>query len=364
MGISLKKITLNVTDNCNFNCVYCYQKDTKSNSKMSWDTCKKAVDFFLANSGKEISVDFSGGEPLLNFEIIEKAVEYINRRSKVLNKKKRYSIITNGSLVTENILEFFEKNNFDVQFSFDSLLQDEQRDKGSFKKGIELLDKLVKSKGLTLSLSPVFTAKTVNRIYDSLMFLKKKGVKDIAMGLDHTKRWNKPSRERLKKQLDMLKEEEVINYKKTGKVIFNIFSYKEKKGISGCGAGNPQFSVSPEGDLWGCSSFAHMNWAKVKREKRTGYLYGNISDLDKKDFGKKYREVLNNYKDFRTDNFYTAESRCFLCPYLEECNVCPAINRNSEKQNRSLYFIPEYICEIGKIIYDANRNFIKTLKKK
>ncbi|MEN8153270.1 MAG: hypothetical protein ABFR75_04550, partial [Acidobacteriota bacterium] len=123
-----------------------------------------------------------------------------------------------------------------------------------------------------------------------------------------------------------------------------------------------QFSVSPGGDLWGCVSFAHLNWDRVRRENSSEYLYGTVSDLGNKEFEKKYNNILDNYKDFRTDNFYTADSRCFLCPYLQECRICPAINRNSERQNRSLYFVPEYICEISKIIYETNRSFIKALK--
>ncbi len=330
---------------------------------MSWETCKNSLDYYFSHSSGNISIDFSGGEPLLNFELIKKAVEYSNLKLGKSNGRKQFSIITNGSLITDEIISFFDNNRFDIQFSFDSILQNKQRKAGSFKKSLIILEKLIEKKNITLSISPVFTSENAEEIFNSMMFLKKKNFKNLIIGLDLSKRWNIQSRIKLKNELTKLMQEEINNYKNSGKILFNIFSDIESNGIGGCSAGNPQFSISPSGDIWGCPSFTHLNWSKIKNEKASDYFYGNINDSRLKNIEKNFKFILNNYKNFRTDNFYTSKSKCFLCPYLHECKLCPAINKNSEKKNKSLYFIPEYICEINKILHNSNREFINSIKK-
>lgn len=121
----IQYITLQVTQNCNLRCEYCIysgayaHQRTHSSKRMSWETAKQAIDFFLKHSvdTKELSFGFYGGEPLLEIDLIKKCVEYIE--SQVQSKPVRYFITTNGTLLTEPNFEFMARHNFRVLISLD-----------------------------------------------------------------------------------------------------------------------------------------------------------------------------------------------------------------------------------------------------
>ena len=133
---AMKKITLQITQDCNFRCSYCiYSGDPKlhqrshSQKKMSLQTAILAVDFLYEHSVdiSRINIGFYGGEPLLEFSLIKKIVEYAEK--KFYGKELWFSITTNGSLINEEIVEFFIKHNFYVTISMDGpqLIHDKNR---------------------------------------------------------------------------------------------------------------------------------------------------------------------------------------------------------------------------------------------
>lgn len=121
---NLHSITLQVTQNCNFRCEYCaysgsYINRVHSNKRMTWDTAKQAIDFLHSHSrdAQKISIAFYGGEPVLEFELIKKVVEYVS--SKFMDKVVRYNMTTNATLLNEEKIKFFMDNNFYLSFSID-----------------------------------------------------------------------------------------------------------------------------------------------------------------------------------------------------------------------------------------------------
>lgn len=122
----LAKITLQVTQNCNFRCKYCIYSEERnlrqrshSNKRMTWAVAKRAVDFLLMHSvdSKEVNVGFYGGEPLLEFPLIQRVIEY--SRSRFHGKKLTFSITTNGSLLTDEIIRYFHANDVSMMISLD-----------------------------------------------------------------------------------------------------------------------------------------------------------------------------------------------------------------------------------------------------
>lgn len=115
-GTSLQVVA--VTNNCNFNCRYCYAA-TKDRKNMSAETAEKVADFIMQSPAKTIVVEFSGGEPLMNFDAIETIVE--KSKELALEKKKtaKFAMIHNGSMWDEEKMEFFIKNRIGVCFSLD-----------------------------------------------------------------------------------------------------------------------------------------------------------------------------------------------------------------------------------------------------
>lgn len=118
-------LTLEVTEKCNLRCKYCIYHPSHPDYRefghrnMTFNTAKKAIDFLFSHSGKnkEIYIGFYGGEPLLNFDLIKKCVEY--SKNKKDNKKISYSMTTNATLINEKIANFLAEHDFDVLVSFD-----------------------------------------------------------------------------------------------------------------------------------------------------------------------------------------------------------------------------------------------------
>lgn len=122
----IRKITLQLTQQCNFRCSYCIYSETDNdmqrkhaNNKMTFDTAKKAIDFLFAHSIDEenINIGFYGGEPLLEFELIKKSVEYAE--IKCDGKRLTFTITTNGSLLNDEIISYFIAHKVDVMISLD-----------------------------------------------------------------------------------------------------------------------------------------------------------------------------------------------------------------------------------------------------
>lgn len=130
LGLALERkvarILLQVTQNCNLKCKYCIYSESKnlntrshSNNAMTFQTAIKAVDFYAQHSldNDEKTIGFYGGEPLLNFKLIKKVIEYANEIFK--GKDVIYSITTNGTLLTDDVIDFFLKHNVQLTISLD-----------------------------------------------------------------------------------------------------------------------------------------------------------------------------------------------------------------------------------------------------
>lgn len=127
-----KQLTLQVTQQCNLRCEYCaysgmYENRVHSNKKMTFETAKKAIDFFIEHSRetKQLSFGFYGGEPLLMFPLIKQCMEYIE--DSIEGKEILYSITTNGTLLNDEIVDFFAEHNVFLSISLDGAKKDHDR---------------------------------------------------------------------------------------------------------------------------------------------------------------------------------------------------------------------------------------------
>lgn len=145
----VEKLTLQVTQNCNLRCTYCsysgmYNQRSHSNNIMSYDMMKKSVDFLIKHSihSKKVDLGFYGGEPLLAFDKIKKLIIYI--KQKYPYKELTYSLTTNGTIFTDEIIQFLSENEFNVMVSIDG--PKELHDKNRvFSNGEGSFDKMMKN---------------------------------------------------------------------------------------------------------------------------------------------------------------------------------------------------------------------------
>ena len=186
VSVKLGQIILEVTQKCNLRCKYCIYnsriKDLRCHGDldMSEVTAYQAIDFLYEHSTENESpaISFYGGEPLLNFQLIKKVVDYSKQKYKGI--KFRYAITTNGTLITEEIAEFLANNYFNCMISLDGPkhIHDQYRktigEKGSFNKTIEGINRLheeykkrniVKSIGLSMVYMPPYSSTKLNEIH-------------------------------------------------------------------------------------------------------------------------------------------------------------------------------------------------------
>lgn len=309
-GKMLQHLRLNVTEACNLNCSYCYERVSNVWNKhrvMGWEIAKKAIDNFFdnvkKNENKNVSVRFFGGEPLLNWTVVEKSVNYI--KTVVADDIcVNYIINTNGTLVTDEIAKFLSDNKISISLSVDGTKEAHDAfrvypdGRGSF----ETIDKnmkfLIEHKCI-FNLSVVCTESTLPTLTSLIDYVHDKQNKfnyRIPLCFNFiqiTKEENKLSVDEkvglLIKALDYANEKEVWGY---GGLTHFVFEKLLHNYIGTyCGGTGSEFSIDPLGDVFPCSGL------DIK--------LGNISDF-------------NNI--FKSDTYRTLCKR--KSGNIEQCNDC------------------------------------------
>lgn len=321
---------------------------------MSWETAEKALNFFLPRMPKSCDLYFLGGEPLLNFDLIRKIVEYVEKKNLELKKKCQYNISTNGSLITPEILNFFNQYHFTVELSFDGLAQEKARKKGSFQQLIPIIKKLLKQPDIKLLVNSVFSPRTVEYLAESIQYVLDLGVPHVSLGLALDRRWNRATIKKFENEFKQLMKLLLNHFQKTGNLPLHFFPDLSKKGIWGCSAARSQITVTAEGEIWGCALFYEYFKNHKNSDIFQDYYFGTIDEFIKNP-KKKYQDLSENYQQLRMDNFFTRNSRCFLCPNVEKCGVCPV---SSAFYNDELEKVPSYICRINQIAIEEKQKFL------
>jgi uncharacterized protein len=121
----VSSLVVNVANKCNLHCTYCYEPEAakygSSPVQMDWDTARASVDFLFQKAGKsrEVNLIFFGGEALLNFKLMREVVAYAEEKAGETSKKVDFSLTTNGTLLTDEIIDFFQEHRFGLTISMD-----------------------------------------------------------------------------------------------------------------------------------------------------------------------------------------------------------------------------------------------------
>lgn len=320
---------------------------------------------------KNYYINFYGGEPLLSFKLIKETVSFL--KNKEQKKGVHYTITTNGSLLTEEILQFLSEHKFSVGLSFDGLAQDVLRKKGSYKEISPKIGQLLKHADIGLEVNSVFTPVSVGFLSDSVKSIMELGVLNIRVSFSTIESWNQVTLLRLEEEMAKLRKIVVSHYKKEGNI--PVVNYRDVygKGIFYCSGGKDRLAIATDGTIWGCYLFPDYfkELGKAKNEERAEnkgkstpeirppdykeFCFGSLKNFTKnhKDI---YPRILRNYSELSMDNFSTPKMECFFCEELESCGACPV---NAAFSGTRLGEIPGYICEILKIKIRENEKFRK-----
>ena len=286
----VKALCLHIAHTCNLNCSYCFASQGKYHGEravMSFEVGKRALDFLVENSGNRhnLEVDFFGGEPLLNFEVVKDLVAYARSIEKQFNKNFRFTLTTNGMLIDDDVIEFANKECVNVVLSLDGRREIHDRfrvdyaGKGSFDTIVPKFQKLVEARGgKNYYMRGTFTHANPDFLEDIKVMLdlgfNELSMEPVVCAPGDPAELTPEDMEIVKDQYEKLAEL-MLERKKAGKP-FTFYHYMIDltggpciyKRISGCGSGTEYMAVTPWGDLYPCHQF-------VGEDK---YKLGNIFD--------------------------------------------------------------------------------------
>ena len=286
----VKALCLHIAHTCNLNCAYCFASQGKYNGDravMSFEVGKQALDFLVANSGKRhnLEVDFFGGEPLMNFDVVKQLVAYARSIEKEHNKNFRFTLTTNGMLINDDVIEFANKEMSNVVLSLDGRKEVHDRyrvdyaGKGSWDRIVPKFQKLVEAReGKNYYMRGTFTHENPDFLEDIKTMLDlgftELSMEPVVCAPGDPSELTPDDMEIVKDQYEKLAEL-MLQRDDEGKP-FTFYHYMiDLKGgpciykrISGCGSGTEYMAVTPWGDLYPCHQF-------VGDDK---YLLGNVWD--------------------------------------------------------------------------------------
>ena len=344
----IKALCLHVAHTCNLNCEYCFASQGKYHGEralMSFEVGKRALDFLIENSGtrRNLEVDFFGGEPLMNWDVVKELVSYARVQEKIYNKNFRFTLTTNGMLIDDDVIEFSNREMSNVVLSLDGRkdvhdrLRVDYMGRGSYDTIVPKFQEFVKRRGgKNYYMRGTFTHNNVDFTND-IFHMADLGFTELSMepvvcSPEDASALTQEDLPILFEQYEILAKE-MIKRKKNGNG-FTFYHYMLDlahgpciyKRISGCGSGTEYMAVTPTGDLYPCHQFVGD----------TKYLLGNIYD------GVTNKEVQN---EFKLCNAY-ARPECNDCWAKLYCSGgCAA---NSYHASGKITGIYEYGCELFK----------------
>ena len=286
----VKALCLHVAHTCNLNCAYCFASQGKYHGEravMPFEVGKQALDFLIANSGtrRNLEVDFFGGEPLMNFQVVKDLVAYARSIEKEHNKNFRFTLTTNGLLIDDDVIDFANREMSNVVLSLDGRKEIHDRyrvdyaGKGSWERIVPKFQKLVAARGgKNYYMRGTFTHANPDFLKDIQQMLDlgftELSMEPVVCAPGDPSALTEEDVPVVCQQYEQLAEL-MLRRDREGKP-FTFYHYMLDlsggpciyKRISGCGSGTEYMAVTPWGDLYPCHQF-------VGDEK---FRLGNIRD--------------------------------------------------------------------------------------
>ena len=314
-GNVIKALCLHVAHTCNLNCSYCFASQGKyhgDRALMSFEVGKRALDFLIENSGTRtnLEVDFFGGEPLMNWDVVKQLVLYARSIEKEKHKNFRFTLTTNGMLIDDDVIDFANKEMSNVVLSLDGRKEIHDRlrvdyaGNGSYDKIVPKFQKLVEKRGgknyymrgTFTHANPDFT-KDVFHMAD--LGFTELSMEPVVSAPGDPAGLTPEDIEIVKEQYEILAKDMLRREKEGKPITFYHYMLDLTEGpciykrISGCGSGTEYMAVTPWGDLYPCHQFVGEESYKL------GNIYDGVTN-----------EALRD--EFRSCNAY-ARPECKDC---------------------------------------------------
>jgi alpha-beta hydrolase superfamily lysophospholipase/sulfatase maturation enzyme AslB (radical SAM superfamily) len=359
----IENLALVLTAQCNLRCSYCYQ-NAKQPKSMPWETLRSSLDFALGSRHREAEILFLGGEPFLEFPLMRGAVEYIDR-NRPEKKCVTFSVGTNGTLLTDEMLEFMEEHRFNLQLSFDGIDKAQDlRGRDTFEILDHLLDRLREEHPdffrWNTAICVTVTPQSAVHLPASIDYFLVKGVQRILLtpSVLSYPSWRIKDIGTLDAQFDLILERSIRHWKETGKI--PVLAFRNKFGNAPSAPGAPRercepgaqcapreldapeaprdrpmcgvvngltLAVDVNGQAYACTTLADSYQefpSPFMREGLRGMCMGNIADSDFVERHASFAETARGVGMFNCKaNKYSSYGRCAECAYFAMCLLCP-----------------------------------------
>ncbi len=295
----VKALCLHVAHTCNLNCAYCFASQGKyqgDRALMSFEVGKRALDFLIENSGTRtnLEVDFFGGEPLMNFDVVKQLVAYAREREKETGKNFRFTLTTNGVLIDDDVIDFSNKEMSNVVLSLDGRKEIHDRFRvdyagnGSYDKIVPKFQKLVEARGgKNYYMRGTFTHANPDFLKDIEQMLDlgftELSMEPVVCAEDDPSALTKEDMPIVMEQYEKLAELMLRRHREGRPFTFYHYMIDLKGGpciykrVSGCGSGTEYMAVTPWGDLYPCHQFVGEERFKL------GNVFDGVDNTDVQD---------------------------------------------------------------------------------
>jgi sulfatase maturation enzyme AslB (radical SAM superfamily) len=369
----LATLEIVLTTACNLACAYCYQND-KDRRRMEWSTLRQAVELLFRSGRRDLTLSFYGGEPLLEFPLMCRAVEFAESGLPP-GKSLRFSISTNGMLLDDERAEFLARHRFDTQLSFDGVpAAQERRGAGTFQRLDATLDRLRARHSAffaeRLEVGMTLTGATLPCLADSIDYFLSKGIAcvNVAPRLTLDPDWSNDRIAELEQQFSRVYRSCLRHLRRTGEVPLSLFRRSEGRrgrndrvGQPICAAaGTDSLTLGVDGELRSCV-LLHECYQKLP----SAFLRGRVEPLRLGNLGGTglsgriagYPAAARATGLFHhTAHKHSAYGRCADCRHDGDCFICP-VSIGHIPDNTDPSRVPDFQCAFHRVALDYRSRF-------
>lgn len=344
--------TLNLADNCNLQCTYCYEGNDKRTAMLSEKVMREAIDFMVRNNpeNEKIHLSLLGGEPLLNKKVFLRLFDYLEDKHSGNKQLFEFEMTTNGILLDDSVIEIVKSNNFKLFVSIDGDQETHElnrmsRDKRNYYETILCnIRKLIEQK-VTFGVRMTVTCNNVNAFHRNVLYFHNMGVKRIHAAYDDFGAWTPETLGHLDEQMELLDDFYLNSVVNSPDCLFNLHDLKlttffaHSKPLF-CSAGSiGHFTVNSSGEIFPCGYVLND----------TKWSIGN------------FQEGLDRTKLIRCMKASVKPSdKCKDCEITFTCSGQKCGFQNY-RLTGSLNIPSDITCELEKILYRHNYQVIKKM---
>ncbi len=348
----LKHLALFLTESCNLACDYCFAANMEGRN-IDEPLAQQAIDLLFEpdNTSKQMAISFWGGEPLTCFEMLKRLVFYAQNKAQETNKKVRFSVPTNLTLLSDEIIDFFQEHKINPSLSCDGTeasqsLRRTRSGESSYPLVAEKLDLIIRRyqpdlPGVRMTVSPA----TADHFYDDVQYFLERGFRHVYFAPVVEADWTEQHYQHYEQQSQKLAEYWADQLLAGTRISFNAWDkllvwgeFRRRGDVSAekrsaCGAGHSMIAVDIYGDFYPCQRFVFYD-----KEHRAESL-GSVSEG--------LKPSAEQYRQIDETRLGTATKLCKDCEDLQRCpRICTALNYCL---GGSIYTVDERLCRLNAI---------------